>query len=536
VVRASFRAGDVLRAGNQAFRITKCLGLGAMGEAYEVEDQNLGVTRVVKLLRPELAMASGQFVDRFLREGRCLAKLRHPSVVSIVLADRLSDGTPFYVMEFVAGRAFGAFLAKHAPLDPRVALPILIQLASALEAVHAAGIIHRDVKPDNVLIWRENDGVRATLIDFGIMRLVADKVAEGFCGTPHFSAPEQIVNTSEPTVKIDIFALGILAFLMLARRHPYEGYTAAALRVGQPAPLLSDMPGAESIGSELTLLVAEMLSLDPTMRPTARQVSDRIVAIHEATVPLMTRKLADHEITNEELMSLSPLHVSPILPADLEAHTLPGGPSFEVLEAARRARYPTVRGQVPGLSDSVVLGLAAQAANDFDIEGNALDIAKRKLVIHQAEARSLEEAARLAAAEPLPDDPPRPRDSELLQGLALQWNEQQRQGSGSTNEPPKVLLAPPAAGPGGTLPMARSPLPGKGKTVPIAGRPSSKPTPSAADIAQAIREGNALNEANQRRAARVGYAKTFALALLAAGALLAVGLVVAVLVLKGGAR
>lgn len=492
VVRASYQKGEVLRAGNQAFRVTRCLGLGAMGEVYEVEDQNLGVTRVMKLLRSELAQSRPHLVDRFLRESRCLAKLRHPSVVTVAMADRLPDGTPFYLMEFVAGRSLAAFLAKKAPLEAYVALPLLLQLASALDAVHAAGIVHRDIKADNVLIWREREGLRATLLDFGVMKLVADEVPEGFCGTPRFAAPEQLLG-ERATVKFDIFALGVIAFQMLSRRDPYEDYDNPRQRIERPAPLLSETPGAKSVSADLTMLVADMLSLDPTKRPTARQVGDRLVAIHEASHPNESRKLDENEITNEELMSISPLQATPIHPADLDAHTMPGSPPPEVLEAARRALSPTVRGQtvqgvglgfedgmVAAVAETELAGLAA-GGNDFDIHAHALVIAQRAAAARMAPTRSIAESGvPKASTEPLPDDPPRPRDSELLQGLASQWHEKvgsspgvKLGGKSDTKEsagPIPKLLVPSPAGPGATLPMQQRPAPGgKGGTVPLSG-------------------------------------------------------------------
>ena len=401
LVTASYKKGEILRAGNQAFRLTRCLGLGAMGEVYEVEDQNLGVTRVMKLLRPELVHARPHLVDRFIRESRGLAKLRHPSVVPVLLSDRLADGTPFYVMEFVAGRSLAAFLAKHAPLEPRVALPILMQLASGLEAVHAAGIVHRDVKPDNVLVWRESAGIRATLLDFGVMKLLADDVHEGFCGTPKYAAPEQLMGEL-PTVKFDIFALGCVAYQMLTRHEPYEDFDSPLERVGRPAPRLAETGRAKRVSDDLAGLVADMLSLDPAQRPTARQVSDRLLQCRESQAQPASR-LGDDEITNAELLSISPLHATPLLPADLGSHTMPGGPPMEIMEAARRALAPTVRGQSleglgRGFSESAVNVLAhtelapesavKQGSGEFDIAAQAMAMAQRA-ALRMAHTRSL---------------------------------------------------------------------------------------------------------------------------------------------------
>lgn len=510
VVHASFKKGEILRAGNQAFRLTRCLGLGAMGEVYEVEDQNLGVTRVMKLLRPDLSATRPHLVDRFLREARCLAKLRHPSVVGVVLADRLPDGTPFYAMEYVAGRSLSAFLGKHAPLEPRVALPILLQLASALDAVHGAGIVHRDIKCDNVLVWRERDGIRATLLDFGVMKLLSDEVHEGFCGTPRYAAPEQL-RGELPTVKIDIFALGIVAFQMLSRRDPYEDYDSPVHRIERPAPLLSDTPGAKRVSDELVMLIADMLALEPSKRPTARQIADRLAATPEATNDAVARPLRDDELTSEELMSISPLHAAPIHAADLDAHTLPGAPPQEILEAARRALAPTVRGQTvqgvglefregEAVGASAVVGKGSPS-DDFDIAAQALLIAERAAA-RMAEAR-IESAIPNPATAPLPGEPARPRDTDLLNALADKWR-------ASSEEPaPPTALSPvagrvgaplvvPPAGPARTVPLEHRPLPGKGRTVPLAPS-SSRRAPTPAEAARAVALGRAEHAAREER-------------------------------------
>lgn len=493
VLRASYKKGEILRAGNQAFRLVKCLGLGAMGEVYEVEDQNLGVTRVVKLLRPELVHTKPHLVERFSREGRCLAKLRHPSCVTVLLADRLSDGTPFYVMEFVAGRSLAAFLAKHAPLEPRVALPILLQLASALEAVHGSGIVHRDIKPDNVLVWREASGIRATLLDFGVMKLVSDSVHEGFCGTPKFAAPEQLMGEM-PTVKLDIFALGLVAFQMLTRRDAYEDFDSPLGRIKRPAPLLTDTGTAKRVSDELTMLVADMLALEPTARPTARQVADRLMACPEAIREVASRPLREDEITNEELMSISPLHAAPIQIADLESHTMPGGPPPEVMEAARRALSPTVRGQTAagvglGFSDDIVFMVAqtelapAMARDDFDIAAHAMAIAQQ-VALRKAATRTSSPSARPGATE---HDHGRPGVSELLLGIESQWKSRASDGPPMTAPEKDVPLTHrssgvrASSGPGGTLPMARAFGPVQGGTLPMAAAfTQDNPTPAEA--------------------------------------------------------
>ena len=426
--RATFRTGELFRSGGQAFRVVKCLGIGAMGEVYEVEDQNLGIPRVIKLLAPHLAHSAPHLVARFLRESKVLAKIRHPSCVLVLGAGRLDDGNPYYLMERIEGVALSRFIAKKAPFEPEVALPIVAQLASALEEVHARGVVHRDVKPDNVLVSKGADSVRATLLDFGVMRLLSDPVREGYCGTPQYSAPEQL-SGEEATPKMDVFALGLVAFEMLTRTRAYEDFASPLERIKVPAPRLTDTAARTS--DELVMLLADMLALDPAKRLTARQVQDRLEKCPEVRRD-RPRPANPHGITQEELLSIPPLYQAPIAVEDLESHTMPGGPPVEVLEAARRALRPTFRGQAlvgaeaRGFSDDVV-ALAANglvnpdrsgrvADEPFDIMAHAQAVARRAVLRAAATGTG---GAPPRGTEPY-DEPP-PGASELLLGMAQKW-------------------------------------------------------------------------------------------------------------------
>ncbi len=427
--RATFRTGELFRSGGQAFRVVKCLGIGAMGEVYEVEDQNLGISRVIKLLAPILAQTAPHLVARFLRESKVLAKIRHPSCVSVLAAGRLDDGNPYYLMERIEGVALSRFIAKKAPFEPEVALPIVAQLASALEEVHARGVVHRDVKPDNVLVSKGGDSVRATLLDFGVMRLLSDPVREGYCGTPQYSAPEQLAG-EEATPKMDVFALGLVAFEMLTRTRAYEDFASPRDRITVQAPRLTDTTAR--VSHELVDLVADMLALDPARRLTARQVQDRLEKCPEARRD-RPRVANAHGITQEELLSIPPLFQAPIAVEDLESHTMPGGPPVEVLEAARRALRPTFRGQAlvgaddRGFSDDVV-ALAAKGLVNPDRPGRAADepfdiMAHAQAVAQRAVLRAA--ATGTGGAQPPrgtePYDEPPPGASELLLGMAQKW-------------------------------------------------------------------------------------------------------------------
>ncbi len=484
---ATYGSGDVLRSGNQAFRVLRCLGIGAMGEVYEVEDHNLGVRRVLKLLLPEIAKARPPLVERFVREAKVLAMLQHPSVVRVLQAGRLDDGTPFYVMEKVEGVSLASFIAKKAPLDPDVVIPIVVQLAAGLEAVHARGVVHRDVKPDNVLICKERGQVRAILLDFGVMKLVSDPTPEGYCGTPLYSAPEQIAGgAADP--KMDVFALGLIAFEMLTRQRAYEDFPDPRHRVTVPAPLLSDTP--RRVSDALTLVLADALALDPAKRPTADVLANRLLECPEVTRGAPSSGAREvGAMTQEELLAIPPLYEAPITVGHLDQHTVPGGPPPEVLEAARRALNPTYRGQTrsgvsAAFSDEVIYqtlaaGSASPGSAGFDVMAHAMKIAREKAMLRGATTRTLERSQH-------------PPDGAGAGGTA-------RMG-GTAPMPEGELEAKPVTGPSGT-----ALLPSAAEQAASRSQPGATPNPSApapgqvASALDAARTAHASEERERRR-------------------------------------
>lgn len=499
--RANYRRGDLLRAGPQAFRVLRCLGIGAMGEVYEVEDQNLGVTRVLKLLLPEIAQAHASLVDRFVREAKVLAKLQHPNVVRVLQAGRLDDGTPFYAMEKVEGVSLATFIAKKAPLAPSVVIPVVVQLAAGLEAVHARGVVHRDVKPDNVLIFKDRGEIRAILLDFGVMKLASDPTPEGYCGTPLYSAPEQILG--EPAdAKMDIFALGLVAFEMLTRQRAYAAFPNPTHRVNVPAPLVSE---AARASDALTLVIADTLALDPTKRPSADTLANRLLECPEVTAPSAPQSDVA-AMTQEELLAIPPLYKAPITVGELDQHTIVGGPPPEVLEAARRALNPTFRGQThPGVSsafrDDIVYETAASDDDDgFDVMAHAMKIAKEKARLHAATTRT-------SLPDRAPSDP-----GNAGPGGTARMNGTARMGGTEV-----------ATGPRGTALLGPTPERASRSSSGASSAPDPEQVAGALDAAREAHDAERLQSAARRR----NLALAAVLATLLLGTLIAAGVSVA---------
>jgi serine/threonine protein kinase len=174
------------------YRILELVGVGGMGMVYRAQDEQLGLAVAVKVLRPDLA-GDGRWLERFKQELVLARQVSHPNVVRI--HDIGSDGDlAFLTMDFVPGRSLGDLLAEETRLAPERAVAVARQLALALEAAHRAGVVHRDLKPGNVLIDESGGGLRVAITDFGIARSLAGSgmTAPGtVLGTLGYLSPEQ---------------------------------------------------------------------------------------------------------------------------------------------------------------------------------------------------------------------------------------------------------------------------------------------------------------------------------------------------------
>ncbi|HET8648475.1 MAG TPA: serine/threonine-protein kinase, partial [Gemmatimonadales bacterium] len=207
------------------YRFERELGRGGMGVVYLAVDTALDRSVAIKVVHPELA-AHESIARRFLAEARMIARLRHPSIVAVHAAGSTPDGLLYYVMDAVPGESLRQRLNREGRLATAEAARILDDVAAALQAAGAAGFVHRDVKPENVLL-DATDG-RALLADFGIARAVVGgdqptTTGEGVAvGTPVYMSPEQAAG-EDIDHRSDLYALGIVAYEMLAGKPPFTG-------------------------------------------------------------------------------------------------------------------------------------------------------------------------------------------------------------------------------------------------------------------------------------------------------------------------
>ncbi|MDB4915860.1 MAG: hypothetical protein JWM95_3504, partial [Gemmatimonadetes bacterium] len=202
-----------------------------MGELWLAERCELGGEVVIKFIVPEL-QGRARSVERLAREAASAARINSPHVVRILDYGTAEDGSPFLVMEKLEGRDLDALLRERRSLEPRTVLRVARQVARALEKAHAAGIIHRDVKPSNVFLCEPEDEVIVKLLDFGIARSTTQPsgTASGTAvGTPAYMSPEQIVGSTSIDARTDVWALGVLTFECLTGRRPFPGEATGAV-------------------------------------------------------------------------------------------------------------------------------------------------------------------------------------------------------------------------------------------------------------------------------------------------------------------
>lgn len=246
------------------YRVDARIAVGGMATVYRAVDTRLDRVLALKVMHPALA-TDASFVERFIREAKSVARLAHPNVVAVF--DQGAQGQYVYLaMEYVAGCTLRDVLRDRGALQPRAALDILEPVLAALGAAHRAGFVHRDMKPENVLI---GDDGRVKVADFGLVRAVGavTNTTGSVLGTVSYLAPEQIENGTADT-RTDVYACGVVLYEMLTGSKPHGGDTPAQvlyqhLNEAMPSPSAA-VPG---LPAELDGLVASATARDPEARP-----------------------------------------------------------------------------------------------------------------------------------------------------------------------------------------------------------------------------------------------------------------------------
>ena len=301
--------------------IKRKLGSGGMADVYLAEDQELGRRVALKLLDDRHA-SDEQFVERFRREAQSAAGLNHPSIVSIF--DRgQAEGTYYIAMEYLDGRTLKELLIRNGPTPPAIAIDYARQILGALAFAHRNGIVHRDIKPHNIIV--RQDG-RLKVTDFGIARSGASQMTEAgsIVGTAQYLSPEQ-ARGAPVDPRSDLYSLGIVLYEMLTGKVPFTGDTPVEIAMKH----LSQVPEPPStlrpeVPHDLDAVVMRAIAKDPDQRYGSAEEMDadlarvaRGVAVSRETEDAMTQVLAGAGVAASQTMVTKPRPVAtpPIPPA-----------------------------------------------------------------------------------------------------------------------------------------------------------------------------------------------------------------------------
>src|SRR5665647_1049426 len=254
------------------YRLVSRIAVGGMGEVWVAHDESLARDVAVKVLREEFAGDEG-FLERFRAEARNSAQLSHPNIAQLYDYGE-QEGSGFLVMELILGEPLADLLDREPVLPTRRLLPILAETARALHAAHVAGVVHRDVKPGNILLERSG---RVKITDFGISTAInqVPMTDSGMVmGTAQYLSPEQAIGKAA-TAASDIYSLGIVAYESLVGNRPFTGPTAVDIAVAHVNTPVPPMPA--EIDPELSALVMKMLSKDQEERPRSAASLARIL-------------------------------------------------------------------------------------------------------------------------------------------------------------------------------------------------------------------------------------------------------------------
>src|SRR5579872_227378 len=357
------------------YRVRRLIGAGGMGTVYDVEDTTIGKRYVLKTLHPQLG-AREDLARRMQNEARTLARLNHPNIVEVITAGVTSDDLrlPYYVMERLNGQSLRLVLEKKGRLELPHAYHIGIDLLDALDHAHDKGVIHRDVKPDNIFLHRTAAGVTVTkLLDFGIVSVFDSgkrDTAGRFVGTLRYAAPEQLRGET-PTAKMDIYAAALVVYEMVAGRGPFDdegdAHRIAAAHMNKYPPPLSRFVAAPK---ELEALLMASLAKDPEGRP-------RDAFSFAASLRNFKRALRGSQPESTDLRATAPAILgpreSPPAVVDVGGPSMGGGYVVSPVDAHGPALPKTT---IPGMAPPSSRGTLATASPE-STSATTLDVVNR---------------------------------------------------------------------------------------------------------------------------------------------------------------
>src|SRR5216110_1285243 len=287
------------------YEVKRLVGAGGFADVYEVWDKDLERRLAVKVLRPDVAWTAGM-IERFQRETRAAARLEHANILPIHFVGD-GEGLVYYAMPFVDGMSLGELLKRsgEGALPPERALAIIIPILDALDHAHKAGLIHRDIKPDNIML--DTARGRPLLVDFGIARRLDSEAGAGLTqtglviGTPHYMSPEQALGDPNLGPRSDLYSLGCVLFQMVTGSPPFDGESSQQVvgkHIADPPPAASDVnPG---VPRELSDVILRCLEKQPADR--FQSAGEVIAALESDKQPSTMRSRASAAQKATELL------------------------------------------------------------------------------------------------------------------------------------------------------------------------------------------------------------------------------------------
>lgn len=337
-VDKDLRPGDVVGE----YRIEEKIGEGGFGAVYRAMHPVIGKSAAVKVLGRQFS-ANATMVSRFIAEARAVNQIKHRNIVDIFSFGALPDGRQYYIMELLEGIPFDKYLDRQKRLSLAQAMPILRGVARALDAAHGKGILHRDLKPDNIfLVFDEDGGVLPKLLDFGLVKLMAEDTAHHRTktgtpmGTPYYMSPEQCRGL-EVDRRTDVYAFGTLIFQVITGEVPFNGDSSMDVLVKH---MTAAPPAASSRCADVPPVVDPIIA-----RMMAKEPNDRPSSLSEC-IDQLVRAVGDPDLASAATIPaaagvMSPFHqpahrrIDTIPTVIDDGKSVPGGASVRILAASQ---------------------------------------------------------------------------------------------------------------------------------------------------------------------------------------------------------
>ena len=365
----AYRAGD--RVGGK-YLLVAVLGVGGMGTVWRAKNESLGVDVALKLILR--SSADERALERFAQEARAAARIAHPSVVRVFDYGTTPRGDPYIAMDLLDGGSLGDFLEKRRRVPAPEALALMLPVARALAAAHECGVVHRDLKPDNIVLARQDDGsIVPKIVDFGIAKLRIDDVdrnltvAGTVLGSPDYLSPEQARGVTDVDEGVDIWAFTVVVYELVTGVRPFNGdnYNAllTAIITETPASTTDLAAGDERLWSILERGFAKRTEDRwPSMAAYEQALVAWLQSVSEEAAGSSRTPDASPRAEPSTLVGARPAVVATVIvpaqPAPSATQTTPTPDTWRALESAPSSE-PRARSRAP---IAVALGLAAVAA------------------------------------------------------------------------------------------------------------------------------------------------------------------------------